>query len=51
MLTLKQFDRIKKVRDKILHGDDFHPRDLPVKELAALLRKYVIAYLAMNPPS
>jgi hypothetical protein len=46
----ERFDRIKKVRDKIMHGDDFNPGDLPVKELAALLRKYVIAYLSMNPP-
>jgi hypothetical protein len=43
-----RFERIKRVRDRILHGDDFSDRELPVGELAALLRKYVIAYLHLN---
>jgi hypothetical protein len=44
----ERFGRIKKIRDKILHGEAFTESDLSVNELAALLRKYVIAYLALN---
>lgn len=37
------FCRLKELRDSIFHGDPFSEKDLPVHELAALLRKYVVA--------
>ena len=51
---LKKFSRLKELRDSIFHGDEFSERDLPVRELSALLRKYMLAYLetpnqAVNP--
>jgi hypothetical protein len=41
-----RFESIKKIRDRILHGEAFNERELPVAVLATLLRKYVIAYLS-----
>lgn len=41
--NFEKFRRLKKQRDSIFHGEAFSERDLPVHELAALLRKYVIA--------
>jgi len=41
----KKFCRLKKLRDSIFHGDAFSEKDLPVQELAALLRKYVLAHI------
>ncbi len=40
-----KFFRLKKLRDSIFHGDEFSEKDLPVHELAALLRKYVLAHI------
>jgi len=37
------FCRLKGLRDSIFHGEPFSEKDLPVHELAALLRKYVVA--------
>jgi len=42
----KQFSKLKQLRDSISHGDEFTERDLPVHELAKLLRKYVLAHVA-----
>ncbi|MDN3510893.1 MAG: hypothetical protein NG784_06270 [Candidatus Jettenia sp.] len=42
----EKFSRLKQLRDSILHGDEFSENDLPVHELAALLRKYVLAHVA-----
>lgn len=41
----EQFTKLKKLRDSIFHGDEFSERDLPVYELAALLRKYILAHV------
>jgi hypothetical protein len=43
----KKFCRLKGLRDSIFHGDEFSERDLPVHELAELLRKYLVAYIEM----
>jgi hypothetical protein len=40
------FCQLKGLRDSIFHGEPFSEKDLPVHELAALLRKYVIARIA-----
>ncbi len=40
------FCKLKDLRDSIFHGESFSEKDLPVHELAALLRKYVIARIA-----
>jgi hypothetical protein len=40
------FCRLKGLRDSIFHGEPFSEIDLPVHELAALLRKYVVARIA-----
>jgi hypothetical protein len=37
------FHKLKGLRDSIVHGEPFSEKDLPVHELAALLRKYVVA--------
>lgn len=42
----QKFCRLKDLRDSIFHGEPFSEKDLPVHELAALLRKYVLARLA-----
>jgi hypothetical protein len=42
----KKFSRLKELRDAIFHGEEFPERDLPVHELAALLRKYLLAHVA-----
>ena len=41
----KKFRRLKYLRDDIFHGEDFSEKDLPVDELATLLRKYVLAHI------
>lgn len=41
------FCRLKTIRDSIFHGEPFSEKELPVHEMAALLRKYVIARIAM----
>ena len=41
----KEFCKLKDLRDSIFHGEPFSEKDLPVQELAALLRKYVLARL------
>ena len=41
----KKFRRLKYLRDDIIHGKDFSEKDLPVDELATLLRKYVLAHI------
>ena len=38
----EKFVKLKDLRDSILHGEPFSEEDLPVAELAALLRKYVL---------
>ena len=40
------FCRLKDLRDSIFHGEPFSEKDLPVHEMAALLRKYVVARIA-----
>ncbi len=47
----KKFRRLKELRDSISHGEKFSERDLPVHELATLLRKYVLARLEMPDPA
>jgi hypothetical protein len=42
---LEKFERLKRMRDKLLHGEDIPENTLPVHELAGLLRSYVLAYL------
>lgn len=39
----KKFSQLKELRDSIFHGEEFAEEDLPVDELASLLRKYVLA--------
>ena len=41
----KKFRRLKDLRDTIFHGEGFSEKDLPVDELATLLRKYVLAHI------
>lgn len=41
-----EFCKLKGLRDSILHGESFSEKDLPVHEMAALLRKYVVARVA-----
>ncbi len=41
----KKFSKLKKLRDSIFHGEEFSEKDLPVHELAALLRKYILAHV------
>lgn len=40
------FCKLKTLRDSIFHGESFSEEDLPVHEMAALLRKYVLARIA-----
>jgi hypothetical protein len=40
------FCKLKGLRDSILHGEPFSEKDLPVHEMAALLRKYVVARIS-----
>lgn len=40
-----RFRRLKRIRDSVYHGDDLQEMDLPVRELAELLRKYVLGYV------
>ena len=40
------FCKLKGLRDSIFHGEPFLEKDLPVHEMAALLRKYVVARIA-----
>lgn len=47
----KKFSRLKQLRDSIFHGEEFSEKDLPVHELAALLRKYVLAHIATPNPA
>ena len=41
----EKFSKLKKLRDSIFHGEEFSEKDLPVHELAALLRKYILAHV------
>ncbi len=41
------FCTLKSLRDSILHGESFSEKDLPVHEIAALLRKYVVARISI----
>jgi hypothetical protein len=43
----EKFNKLKKLRDSIFHGEGFSDKDLPVPVLAALLRKYILAYIEM----
>lgn len=40
------FCKLKKLRDSIFHGEPFSEKDLPIHEMASLLRKYVVARIA-----
>jgi len=40
------FYRLKELRGAILHGERFSEKELPVHEMAALLRKCVLARIA-----
>ena len=40
------FCKLKDLRDSIYHGEPFSEKDLPVHEMASLLRKYVVARIA-----
>lgn len=40
------FCRLKELRDANFHGERFSEKELPVHEMAALLRKYVLARIA-----
>jgi hypothetical protein len=42
----EKFIQMKKLRDSIYHGEEFSEKNLPVNELGALLRKYVLARVA-----
>lgn len=42
---LEKFIKLKKLRDSIFHGEEFTERDLPIHDLAALLRKYILAHI------
>lgn len=42
----EDFCKLKELRDSIFHGEPFSEKDLPVHEMAALLRKYVLARIA-----
>jgi hypothetical protein len=42
----QKFRELKGLRDKIYHGEPFSEKELPVNELAGLLRKYVLARLS-----
>lgn len=47
----QKFSQLKQLRDSILHGEEFSEKNLPVHELAALLRKYVLAHVTtLNSP-
>ncbi len=41
----EKFSKLKKLRDSIFHGEEFSEKNLPVHELAALLRKYILAHV------
>lgn len=47
----KQFSDLKKLRNSISHRDEFIEKNLPVHELAKLLRKYVLAHVATPHPA
>jgi hypothetical protein len=46
----KKFSQLKQLRDSIFHGEEFSEKDLPIHELATLLRKYVLAHVATLKP-
>lgn len=48
---IKKFSQLKGLRDSIFHGDEFAEKDLPVHDLAALLRKYVLAHIETPNPA
>ena len=41
----EQFSRLKNLRDTIFHGSEFSEHDLPVHNLATLLRKYILSHI------
>ncbi|MBK8275979.1 MAG: hypothetical protein IPK92_09065 [Nitrospira sp.] len=47
----KTFSRLKDIRDSIYHGDEFSEKDLPLHELAGLLRKYMLAHVETPNPA
>lgn len=42
------FCKLKELRDSIFHGVSFLEKDLPIHEMATLLRKYVLARIATS---
>lgn len=42
------FCKLKTIRDSISHGEAFSEKNLPVNELAEILRKYIAAYIATH---
>lgn len=47
---VEKFERLKRLRDKLLHGEDIAEDTLPIHELSGLLRAYVLAYLDRAAP-
>jgi len=43
------FNRIKKIRDNLVHGKDVSDRSLPIHETVGLTVKYLSAYLSNDP--
>ncbi len=41
----REFKRIKKIRDKLMHGEDVSLQALPIKDTLSLLRKYLRLYV------
>ncbi len=44
----EKFVRLKKLRNEISHGEEFSEKNLPIHDISALLRKYVLAYLTAD---
>lgn len=38
-----EFERLKKIRDSVLHGEPFLEKDLPIEAMSGLLRKFILA--------
>jgi hypothetical protein len=43
-----EFEKLKKLRDSILHGEPFLERDLPIEAMSGLLRKFILARVAAS---
>lgn len=47
---LQQFVNAKKVRDKLLHGEDIEENELPINDVIRLARKYLALHLIESKP-